>query len=392
MAPLILIANPGSASRKYALFRAKKIVAELHFEYRDERVICTLTHNGSRVELPVELPTLKDATSHVVQFFKDQHILTDETPIGAIGLRVVAPGAFFLQHRQLDEAAISQLEALEARAPLHIKATLTELRLLRRHFPHTPIFGLSDSAFHHTKPDYAWNYGITLADADQFDIKRFGYHGLSVGAAVESLRKAHKLAPKTVVCHMGSGISVTAVHEGQSHDTTMGYSPLEGPLMATRSGSVDYSAIQALKEARGFSTSELETYLNAQSGLLGLGGSSDVRELLQREAHGDHYAALALKTFVYSIQKAIGQMSAALGGMDLLVLTGTIGERSAPIRQRLVAGLGYLDFFVETKANHHCTDPQEATIISRLAHSRPVYVVPTNEATEMARHLQELLK
>ena len=263
--------------------------------------------------------------------------------------------------------------------------------MLRRHFPDAQLFGLSDSAFHITKPDYAWNYGLPLHDADRLDVKRFGYHGLSVAAVVETLKKADKLPPKLVVCHLGSGASVSAVHGGKSVDTTMGYSPLEGAIMATRSGSIDPTAVQALKQGLSMDDKAIDAYLNKQSGLQGLAGSSDLRELLEREAAGDHYAHLAIRTYIFAVQKAIGQMTAALGGVDVLALTGTVGERSAPIRKRIMERLHYLDLLLDEHANTASESMQAITTISRLAHSKPVYVIPTNESDEMVRRLLRIV-
>jgi acetate kinase len=160
--------------------------------------------------------------------------------------------------------------------------------------------------------------------------------------------------------------------------------------MSTRAGSIDHTAVQALKTALALDDTQLDDYLNTRSGLLGLGGSDDIRTLLAREKDGDHRAELALQTYVYSIQKAIGQMTAALGGVDMLAFTGTVGERSMPIRDRITAGLHYLDLFIDTDANNGCEEPADLTRISKLAHSKPIYVVPTNEASEIASRTANL--
>jgi acetate kinase len=271
--------------------------------------------------------------------------------------------------------------------PLHIDAVLHEYAALHEVFADVPIVGVSDSAFHATKPDFAWNYGLPLADSDKLEIKRFGYHGLSAAAAIRVLRDHDKLPPKVVICHLGSGASVTAVWHGKSRDTTMGYSPLEGLVMATRSGSVDPVAVSVLKRSLRLDDAQMEAYLNEQSGLLGLSGTSDdIRILLKRETDGDHFAHLALETYVFSVQKAIGQMSAVLGGIDLLVFTGTVGERSASIRARVLSPFHYLDLALDHHGNLACTAPTELTCVSRLAHSRPVFVIPADEAAEIARH------
>lgn len=387
---LILIANPGSASRKYALFDGRQVRAELHFEFVYGKLACTLSRRQEQHVVRLDFDDMGATADHVVPLLQANNVLQADEHIKRIGLRVVAPSAYFLEDRVVGDDCIARLRALESRAPIHIRATLEELAMLRAQFNDTPIVGVSDSAFHITKPPHAWNYGISLEVADHFEIKRFGYHGLSVASVVRELQHLEKLPPKVVVCHLGSGASVTAVHNGRSVDTTMGYSPLEGVIMSTRSGSIDPTAVRTLKEVCNFDDAATEEYLNNRSGLLGLGGSSDIRELLRRESDGDERSRLALATYVYSVQKAIGQMVAALQGVDLLVFTGAVGERSMPIRQRLVAPLHYLDFAIDESVNQECNAPEQATLISRIAHSKPIFVMPTNEAGEMVRHVAAL--
>lgn len=387
MAALTLIANPGSASRKYALYDGEECRAQLHFELVGDAVRCTLTRQGQSKSITTKAHALHEAAAQLSALLSTHKILAPGEAIAKIGLRVVAPSSFFLQDRLLNDDVVAGLQTTQPRAPLHIAATLHELHELRAAYPEKPIWGISDSAFHITKPDYAWNYGLPIDDADRLEIKRFGYHGLSVASVVHTLRAHKKLVPKLVVCHLGSGASVTAVHGGLCLDTTMGYSPLEGLIMSTRSGSLDVTAARVLKEALDFDDAQLDEYLNTKSGLVGLGGSADIRELLELDASGNHRAQLALQTYVFNVQKAIGQMSAALGGVDMLVLTGTVGERSAPIRQRILAQLGYLDLYLDDHANDQCEQPPSPTRISRLARSKPIYVVPADEAGEMARRI-----
>ncbi|HJQ08073.1 MAG TPA: hypothetical protein VJ836_01175 [Candidatus Saccharimonadales bacterium] len=390
--PLTLVANPGSASRKYTLYSGEQERAGLHFEWLHGKVICTLRRRREQRSVHVDMHDMQLAVTQVTNILRAQDVLRVDERIERIGLRVAAPSAYFLQDRLVEQEFVSHLGVVEPRVPIHIAATLKEIAMLQQQFKHVPIVGISDSAFHITKPDYAWNYGISLEDADRFDIKRFGYHGLSAASVVRELKTAGKLPPKVVVCHLGSGASVTAVHGGRSIDNTMGYSPLGGMVMTTRSGSIDFAAIRALKEACHFDDDAVEDYLHNHSGLLGLGGSSDIRELLRREADGDNRSRLALATYIYSAQKAVGQMAAALGGLDALVFTGTVGERSAALRERITERLHYLDLILDKHTNHDYEAPEKLTIISRLAHSKPIFVSPTQEAAEIARHVREFNK
>lgn len=381
---LILIANPGSASRKYALFADGEELASLHFEYENGRIICTLRKGEELHDVPVDLGELGEAIKHVSSILLQHKAIHKKDDITCIGLRIVAPSSYFLEDREITDEVVDRLKSLAPRAPLHIAATLQELEAIRAAYDDLRVIGVSDSAFHITKPDYAWNYGLPLEEADAHEIKRFGYHGLSVAAVVRTLAAAEKQVGKLIVCHLGSGASVTAVRNGKSLDTTMGYSPLEGLIMSTRSGSIDVTAAWALQSALKLSDTEFYEYLHNNCGLMGLGGSDDTRILIQKETKGDHRAKLALQTYVYSIQKAIGQMTAALGGIDMLVFTGTIGERAAPIRKRVVDSLHYLDLFIDDSTNTACENPLQPVCVSKLAHSKPIFVVSTNEAAEMA--------
>lgn len=392
-AALILVANPGSASRKYAVYRGVHAIARLHFEPVEGHFVCNRWSPMREDTVPVNLESLAHAASLVGPQLEALGVLdSNDDHIRHIALRIVAPSSYFVQHHEITDHFVDRLEAALPRAPLHVKATLEELHFMRRHFTDVRIFGVSDSAFHATKPDFAWNYGLPLHDADAHDIKRFGYHGLSVASAVDTLRDADRLAPRTVVCHLGSGASVTAVYRGRSYDTTMGYSPLEGLIMGTRSGSVDPSAIRDLKHALGMNDEAMEHYLYEHSGLAGLSGiSADIRDLLKAESQGNHRAELAMNTYVHTVQKAIGQMIGALGGVDVLVFTGTVGERSAILRDRIVDRLGYVDFQLDGHHNIACTHPQGVECISRVTQSRPIFVVPADEAAQMAKIVRSLI-
>ena len=388
---LILIANPGSASRKYALFRGGKCVSDMHFEWEDGRIVCTVKTGMEELREPIGEKDLKTVVKHVYPMLLRSGVLTHEDKIKAIGLRIVAPSGYFLQNHHITPTVQRKLVELEDVAPLHISIVLEELSRLQDAFVGLPIYGISDTGFHKTKPIYAWNYAIPLEDADRYEIKRYGYHGLSVQSAVRNLRRHDKMASKVVVVHLGSGASVTALYGGKSLDNSMGYSPLEGVVMATRTGTIDFSAVRALQIKKNMSPEETEEYLNKRSGLLGLGGSPDIRELVMREDRGDERAYLALSTYVYSVQKAIAQMTAALGGVDALVFTGTVGERSSIMRKRIVDRLHYLDFVLDSKENAACQNPQDFETIHYLVKSKPIYVVHADEAAEIAKQVEEML-
>lgn len=389
--PLILVTNPGSASRKYGVYQAGSERAAIHFELENNVVIARIRTNGTFRDCQVSIENIEDSPTEVQRLLVEHNVIREQDTITAVGLRVVAPSSYFLTDRIADDESLEKLRELQHIAPLHISATLSEYHRIHESYPYADMVFVSDSGFHANKPDYAWNYGIRLDDADAYDIKRFGYHGLSVESVVEQLKKAGRLASRMIVCHLGSGASVTAVYNGRSIDTSMGYSPLEGVIMGTRSGTIDYEAAVALKKYAGFTEEELETYLYRRSGLLGLGGSADIRELLRRDESHDHQATLALNTFVHSIHKQIGAMTTAMNGIDAIVFTGTAGERSSILRKKIVAHLQYLDIQLDQDKNYKAKQPSSLTNIAQSAHSKPVFVLSSNEAQAIAEHVAKRL-
>jgi acetate kinase len=391
-AALTLVVNPGSSSRKYSLFAGENCLAKIHFEHLGEKIVYS-TEQNSEISAPseVNISHLTFASSKVLTIFKSLGLLESTDQIQKIALRVVAPSSYFQQDRLIDGETLKKLEALEPRALLHINADLQEIHSLKKQFAGAKIIGVSDSAFHTAIPDSSANYGLPLKDAEKLDIKRFGYHGLSVESAVAKLKKADRLAKRVVVCHLGSGASITALRNGKSVHTTMGYSPLEGLLMATRSGDVDITAVQVLQKGLGLDNHQLQSYLNEKSGLLGVSGvSSDIRELLKSEGFGNPHAKLALKMYVLRIQKAIGAASAVLGGLDTLVFTGVVGERSYEIRKRVVSKLMFLGLTLDAQANHQTVEPREVSCISPPHHPAKVLVVPTDEDSEIVKHANKI--
>ena len=388
---LTLVVNPGSASRKYAIFAHGYEWANILFEFVDGKIVGKIEHAGQQYSTSYDDPDLSNVSRYVMPLLHERQVISDLDRVVVIGIRVVAPGDRFMKDELVTAEIESVMHEAEQIVPLHIKTELFEIKQLKIHFPDVPIITISDSEFHATKYPWAWNYGINPELADKFNIKRYGYHGVSVESVVRNLENKGMLLPKTVICHLGSGSSVTAVLDGKSVDTTMGYTPLEGLIMASRSGNIDVSAALAIKRELHLNDEELEHYLNKQSGLLGVSGSSnDIRQLLESEGKGDERATLALKLFVYHIQQAIGQMAASLGGIDCLVITATIGERSSIMRGRILDNLEYLGFIYNHNVNDNTFEPSEATNIATES-SKPIYVISTDEAAEIARRAEKYI-
>lgn len=320
----ILTVNIGSRSKKYALYTDGIEVWSVVIETKDNLISKDILHEAPDV----------------------------------IVFRVVAPGRYFRQHRIIDETFLHELELAKSKAPLHIQPTLEEIKYFKNNFIHTKLVAISDSAFHAHLPDYARLYALPVADAESLEIEHFGYHSISLSSIVETLKAQGNLPEKMIVCHLGGGSSVTAIKNGVSIDTSMGFSPLSGLPMATRVGDIDAGAITYLSTAKGLQGDALEEYLMSTCGFIGLAGTEDMKRLLAEEKSNPQ-AALAIQMFVYQIQKYIGAYAVALGGVDALVFSGGIGEASEPIRSKIIAGLGDL--------------------------AKNVLVVPTRESEEMVR-------
>jgi len=255
--------------------------------------------------------------------------------VAAVAHRIVHGGARFHEPVVVDADVERELAALSELAPLHNRPALAVLDEARRALPDVPHVAVFDTAFHATIPDFASTYAVPARWRDDWGIRRYGFHGLSVQWAAEQVR-----VPRLVVCHLGGGCSVTAVHEGKSVDTTMGFSPLEGVPMATRSGSIDPEIMFHLLRTGKLGLEDVEGALERESGLLGLSGvSARVEEL---EASDDPAARLALSVFCYRIACAVGAMAAALGGVDAIVFTGGVGEHSARVRDEICERLRFL--------------------------------------------------
>jgi len=266
--------------------------------------------------------------------------------VGRVAHRIVHGGARFREPVVIDADVESELAALVELAPLHNAPALTALADARRALPDVPHVAVFDTAFHATIPDFASAYAVPRRWRDEWGIRRYGFHGLSVQWVAEQVR-----VPRLVVCHLGGGCSVTAVLDGRSVDTTMGFSPLEGVPMATRSGSIDPEIVLHLLRAGKLQLEEVEAALERESGLLGLSGASARVEELERS--DDPAARLALAVFCYRVAYAVGAMTAALGGLDAVAFTGGVGERSEHVRDEVCERLRFLGEFrievVETR-------------------------------------------
>jgi acetate kinase len=313
------------------------------------------------------------------------------SPIDAVGHRIVHGGSKFTGSVRIDAAVVRRLRGLVELAPLHQPESLRGLDMVTRALPDAPAVACFDTAFHARMPAAASTYALPAAWRTRWNLRRFGFHGLSHQYAS---RRAADLAGRPaddlriVTCHLGAGASLAAVRDGVSVDTTMGFTPLEGLTMATRSGSVDPGLILWLEEHIGMDPSELASTFEHRSGLLGLAGNADMRAVLEAEAAGDEQAALAIEVYLHRLRAGIASMAAAMDGLDAIVFTGGVGENSAPIRARTAEGLGFLGIAVDAERNEQ---PPDAEIGAAGAAVR-AFVVEAREDLEIAREVRRLVR
>lgn len=380
-----LAINPGSASKKYALYENGREIFAAHLEKEKGGYVATLRLRARERRVKISARDYRDSAKIIVRYIRADGLLGDIGEIKSLGFRLVAPGNFFQKTRLIDGICMQKLKAAEKMAPLHIGAAVAEISAFSKLFPSASLVGVSDSAFHSTLPAQARLYGLPLSDSRRFGLYRFGYHGISAQSVLRTLREmTGRLPARIIVCHLGSGASVTAVKNGRSFDTSMGFTPLEGLLMATRSGDIDAGVLMYLMKRLKMTPDNLDDYLNHRSGLQGIGGTEDVRELLRREEKSEN-ARQALAMFVYRIQKYIGAYTAALGGLDALVFTAAIGERSFIIRERVCRGVGALGVKLDNRRNRKAFE-RSTFIQSRLSKIK-IAVVKTDEMREIAREM-----
>jgi acetate kinase len=268
--------------------------------------------------------------------------------VSAVGHRIVHGGSEFRASTVVDESVRERLEALADLAPLHQPKSLRALELVSGALPDVPAVACFDTAFHATIPDAAATYALPAEWRRRYALRRYGFHGLSHAYVAQRVAELLGEGLRIVSCHLGAGASLCAIADGKSVDTTMGFTPLEGLVMATRSGSVDPGLLLWLEEHVGMQPAELARALEHESGLLGLAGDADLQAVLAAEEAGDADAALAVGVYLHRLRAGIAAMTASLGGLDVLVFTGGVGEHSAVIRQRATDGLGFLGARVQT--------------------------------------------
>lgn len=366
----ILVLNPGSSTLKFGLFRSES----------KEKIIISL-----RGEVDIKSP-LK-ATEEILERLSQMQV-------DAVGCRVVHGGKDFSKTVVLDLAALKTIRNLSELAPLHNSIAADVIETWMKLLPNVPVVGVFDTVFHQTLPKIANTYALPRELSEKYNLRRYGFHGISHQYISKRLTKCLNSSPvdnKFISCHLGNGASISAIKDGKSIDTSMGLTPLEGLIMGSRSGDVDPGLVLYLMEKENFSPEEIRKVLNEKSGLLGLSGrSKDVRELELAANSGDKDSEFALESFAYRAAKYIGAYVVALEGIDALAFSGGIGEHSADMRKRICKKLNFFGLELDEKRNKEATGKIEECISSKNSKVK-VFVIPTNEELEIASEVLNIL-
>lgn len=394
----ILVLNCGSSSLKYQLINMadESVVAKglcerigiegsklKHQPTGKEDAVFTEYMEDHNVAVKMVLDALTHPEYGVVKSMKE---------ISAIGHRVVHGGEYFSGSVVITDDVKEALEKCSELAPLHNPANLIGISACEKIMPNTPQVGVFDTAFHQTMPERAYLYAIPYEYYEKYKIRRYGFHGTSHRFVSEEAAKMLDRPydqTKTITCHLGNGGSICAVRNGKSIDTTMGFTPLEGLAMGTRSGDVDAAVITYLMTKENLSAQEMDDMLNKKSGVLGISGlSSDFRDLEDASENGNLRAEAALDVFAYKVAKNIGAYAAAMNGVDCIVFTAGLGENSGSTRRLICDYLGYLGVHIDS---YHNSLRGKALEISAPDSRVRVLVIPTNEELIIARDTKELL-
>lgn len=393
----ILAINAGSSSLKFQLIEMPE--EEVITKGLVERIglndgVFTISVNGEKVKLVQDIPDHNVAVQILLDQLISTGIISSFDEIDGLGHRVVHGGEIFDDSVLITDEVLHQIEDLSDLAPLHNPANVTGIKAFRRILPNVPAVAVFDTAFHQTMPKSSYLYSLPYEYYEKYGIRKYGFHGTShkyvtlkaaemLGKPIEDLR--------LISCHLGNGASITAVHGGKSIDTSMGFTPLEGITMGTRSGSIDPALIPFIMKKTGQSAEEVINVLNKRSGMLGITGfSSDLRDIEEAVNVGNERAKLALDIFANHIHKYIGSYVARMNGVDAIIFTAGIGENSAVVRERVLRGLEFMGVYWDKDLNREGGGGDR--FISYPFSPVKVLVIPTNEEVMIARDVMRLAK
>ena len=356
----ILVINCGSSSLKYQLIDMdnESVVAKgLCERIGIDGMLTYQPEGGEKEKSEIAMPTHTEAINAVLAALTNEKsgVIKSLSEVGAVGHRVVHGGEKFASSAVITPEMLAAVEECNDLAPLHNPANLIGIHACQELMPGVPMVGVFDTAFHQTMPPKAYMYGIPYGDYEKYHVRKYGFHGTShrfVSAALSKAMGKDLKDLKIVSCHLGNGSSITAIENGKSIDTSMGFTPLDGVIMGTRSGAIDASAVTYLAKKMNLSPDEMSSYLNKQCGFLGVSDvSSDNREIYAAINNGDEKAQLTADMLRYEIKKYIGSYAAVMNGLDAVIFTGGIGENSWEVRGGVCTNMDYLGIKIDFELN-----------------------------------------
>jgi acetate kinase len=375
---------PGRTSKKYALVKDGRVVLELALEQSDSDCELYVKKPGFADECKILPKKNKSDIYEAVATEIDIYLKNDSSMLSLIAIKIEIPGSLFQKHAVIDDWYVAFLRDKEPGAPFMIPCVVSEIQQWRTKYKNIRLVAVSDSAFHTTIPAVAREFSLSPVDTLALDVHRFGYHGLSVASVVHRIHALIGSDPaKLVVCSIGSAVSVTAVRNGVSVETSMGYAPKSSVPMGSLLGDLDADALLEIMRVKNLKPSEALVYLQTSGGLQGIAGDSDLRRLLDRKANGDMVAKKALESFVYHIKKAIASCIVPLGGLDTIVLTGTAVFRSTELRQLILLQKEYFGIVLDVDKNELLIGKEG--VISAKQSLVKIVVMRSDEMGEMAR-------
>ena len=388
---IFLVLNSGSSSEKFSLYEGEDEVCSLYFEGIEDKgkkkFICTITRaDGTEEVVNKKWDSLDVAFAEAKAIFEKEGFINAAHPLDGILVRVVAAGKYFSSNHIVDKETFEELEKVRITNPLHVPGTERGIKNARKTFTGVPVMVMSDSEALTRDSRRDTEYALPAEIIQEFDLGRWGAHGASYGYMMGRIRELEILKKRMIVCHLGSGCSVTALINGEPAYTSMGETPLEGLMSSTRTGSIDPTIGALLGEKMG--AAKAIKLMNKESGLMAMAGSSDMREIIAGAEDGNDASARAFNLFIDGVVGKIGEFAAKMGGVDAIVFTATIGERSLPVRNGIMAKLGFMGFKVKQDV---VLDKSKGYTNVAEEDSKPVYVIPTNEAAYMIKKAAELL-
>lgn len=397
---LILVVNAGSSSLKYQLLNMddESVIAKGNCDRIGiDGHISHKTFDGRKVETECSFPTHTEAFAKLVEVLTtgEASVIKSMSEISAVGHRIVQGAEVFDKTTLVTDEVIDKIDEMKELAPVHNHAHALALRACKKVLPEgVPMVVVFDTAFHQTMPEKAFMFGLPYEDYENYHVRKYGFHGTShrfVSHALADAMGKDIKDLKIVSCHLGNGSSITAVNGGKSVDTSMGFTPLDGVLMGTRTGAVDPSAVTYIQEKHGFSAAEMSEYMNKKSGFLGVSGiSSDNRDITAAAEKGDKRAILASEMLQYQIKKYIGSYAAAMNGLDAVLFTGGIGENAWEVREGVCKDMEFFGIKIDTEKNKSTRG--ELIKISTPDSKVEVWIVPTNEELLIARDTLAMIK